>query len=131
MVDVRSAFADRSRDVSEVELDGTTATRFEVDDNRPVTCAQHIARVRLAVQELLVAGAVADHPTEASQPLAQQFPVVRVNTASIVSTPSLRKILVDLQPQCQHAALVYLNESPSRPVEIDHNEDDQNDECRH
>ena len=48
------------RHVSNVELDGATAARLEVDEEQPFRCAQEISRMRLAVQELVGARVRAD-----------------------------------------------------------------------
>src|SRR5580658_9299363 len=47
--------------MDEVEFDRTTATGLEVDEQRPVLRVEHVARVRLAVEQLL-AGAGARGP---------------------------------------------------------------------
>ena len=52
--------------VGEVEFDWPPATRLEVDEQRPVLRAEHVARVRLTVQELLGGATVADHSSQAS-----------------------------------------------------------------
>jgi hypothetical protein len=49
-ISVRIEFADIFGDVGEVELDGPTATRLEIDEQQPGLRAEHVAWVRLAVQ---------------------------------------------------------------------------------
>ena len=74
LVSVRIALADLFGHVGEVELDRPTTTRLEVDEQRPVARAQHVARVRLAVQELLDGGP-APMARPASQRAAEKLPV--------------------------------------------------------
>ena len=49
-ISVRIALADIFGDMGEVELDGPTATRLEIDEQQSGLRAEHVARVRLAVQ---------------------------------------------------------------------------------
>ena len=49
-ISVRIAPADILRDMGEVELDGPTATRLEIDEQQSGLRTEHVARVRLAVQ---------------------------------------------------------------------------------
>jgi len=48
--------ADGLRDMSEIELDRTTATRLEIDEQQPFRSPQHVPRMRLAMQQLLRCG---------------------------------------------------------------------------
>ncbi len=75
-IDTRIVLTDLFRCMSEVELDRSTTTCLKIYEDQPVPRAEHVARVRLAVQHLLAA-AVADHSTQASQRIAEQ-PSVRV-----------------------------------------------------
>ena len=75
LVSVRIALADRFGHVGEVELDRPTTTRLEVDEERPVLRAEHVAWVRLAVQELFGGGPVVDGSALASQRAAEKLPV--------------------------------------------------------
>ena len=52
-ISVRIALADIFGDMGEVELDGPTATRLQIDEQQPSPRTKHVARVRLAVQQLL------------------------------------------------------------------------------
>ena len=61
--------------MGEVELDRPTTTGFEVDEQRPAPRAEHVARVRLAVQQLLFGAAVAACSSQASQRVAEELPV--------------------------------------------------------
>ena len=58
--------ADDVRDMGEIEFDRAPATRLEVDEQQPLRGAQHVARVWLAVQELLGGAAFADRGGPAS-----------------------------------------------------------------
>ena len=53
LIDVRIAVADLLGHMSEVEFNRPTATRLEVYEQRPIPRAEHIAWVRLAVEQLL------------------------------------------------------------------------------
>lgn len=52
-IDTGIVLGDLVRCVREVELDGSTTTGFEVDEQRPVLRGQQIARVWFTVQQLL------------------------------------------------------------------------------
>ena len=75
MISVRIALADLFGHMGEVEFDRPTTTGLEVDEQRPVLRAEHVARVRLAVQQLLGGAAVADRSSQASQRVAEKLPV--------------------------------------------------------
>ena len=47
----------------------------KVDEQQPVLRPEHVARVRLAVQQLLGGAAVADRAPQASQRVAEKLPV--------------------------------------------------------
>ena len=59
-ISARVAIADIFGDMGEVELDGPTAARFKIDEQQSGLRTEHVARVRLAVQELLVSAAATD-----------------------------------------------------------------------
>ncbi len=63
-IDARIVLADLLRRMGEVEFHRPTATRLEVDEQRPVRRAEHVAGMRLAVQELAGAAALTDHPAQ-------------------------------------------------------------------
>ena len=65
MIDTRIVLADFFGRMGEVEFDRPTATRLEVYEQQPVLRGEHVARVRLAVQQLLAA-ALADHSSQTS-----------------------------------------------------------------
>ena len=50
--------------VSEVELNGPTATRFEIDEQQPVLRGEQIARVRFAVEQLLGTATLGNCPSQ-------------------------------------------------------------------
>ena len=53
MIDTRIVLADFFGRMGKVEFHRPTATRLEVDEQQPVLRGEHVARVRLAVQQLL------------------------------------------------------------------------------
>ena len=61
--------------MSEVEFDRPTTTGLEVYEERPVLRAEHVAWVRLAVQQLLDGPAVVDSSPQASERVAEELPV--------------------------------------------------------
>src|SRR5207237_5473507 len=75
LISARIALADLFWHMGEVEFDRPAAARFEVYEQRPVLRVKHVARVRLAVQQLLARAAVADRAFQAPQRVAQQLPV--------------------------------------------------------
>ena len=75
MVSATIVRADVVGHMGEVELDRSAATRLQVDKQQPVLRPEHVARVRLAVQQLLGGAAVADRAPQASQRGAEQLPV--------------------------------------------------------
>ena len=74
MVNVRIMLADFFGHMGEVELDGPTATRLEVDEPQPVLRAEHVARVRLAVEQLLGGTAVDDRASSALRNVWREAP---------------------------------------------------------
>lgn len=66
MVNVRVVLADRLGNVGEVELDGSMAVPLEVDEQRSVLRAEHVALMRLTVEQLLCGAAIVDRPSQAS-----------------------------------------------------------------
>jgi hypothetical protein len=71
--------------MGEVEFDRPTATRLEVYEQQPVLRGEHVARVRLAVQQLLGAAVLADHSSQASQRVAEKLPVRVGERRSVVA----------------------------------------------
>jgi hypothetical protein len=61
--------------MGDIELDGAAATRLEIDKQQPVPRPQQVARMRLAVQQLLVGAAVVDCAPQVSQGLGQKVPL--------------------------------------------------------
>jgi hypothetical protein len=66
MINSRIVPADFFGRMSEVELDRSTATRLEIYEQQPVLCGEHVARVRLTVQQLLVTATFADYSSQVS-----------------------------------------------------------------
>src|SRR5215469_7097345 len=66
LVHARVVLADRLGNMGEIELDGSTAERLKVNEQRAILRAEHIALMRLAVEQLLHGAAVADRPSQAS-----------------------------------------------------------------
>src|SRR5260370_314957 len=75
LIDTRIVVADFFGRMGEVEFDRPAATRLEVYEQQPVLRGEHVARVRLTVQQLLSGAAVADHPSQAPQRVAEEVPV--------------------------------------------------------
>src|SRR5688572_8560789 len=57
--------------VGEVVLDRPAATRPEVDEERPSLRAEHVARMGLAVPQLLAGGPTADRGAQATERVAE------------------------------------------------------------
>ena len=75
LISARIALAHVLGRMGEVELDRPAATRLEVDEAQPVPRPEHVAGVRLAVQQLLGGGARADRAAQVAQRGAEEFPV--------------------------------------------------------
>ena len=61
--------------MGEIELDGPAAARLEVDEQRSVRSAEHVAWVRLAVKQLLCSPVVANRSSQPSQCVGEHLPV--------------------------------------------------------
>ena len=85
LISVRIVLADLFGHMGEVELDRPAATRLEVYEQQPVLRAEHVAWVRLAVQQLLGGAAVADRSPQASQRVAEKLPVRVSERRSVVA----------------------------------------------
>jgi hypothetical protein len=57
--------ADRLGNVGQIELDGSTAARLKVGEQRAILRAEHNAWMRLAMEQLLDGAAVVDRPSQA------------------------------------------------------------------
>ena len=90
LISVRIVLADLFGHVGDVELDRPAAARLEVDEQRPVRRAEHVAWVRLAVQQLLGGTAVADRSLQASQRVAEKLPVRVGERRSVSRLPTRR-----------------------------------------
>ena len=66
MINVRIVLDDLFVHMGEVEFDWPVATRLKVDEQRSVLRAEQVARVRLAVQQLLGGAAVGYRSSYAS-----------------------------------------------------------------
>jgi hypothetical protein len=75
LISARVALADLFGHVGEVEVDRSSATRLEVDEPQPVPRAQHVAGMRLAVQQLFDAAVVDDRSFQVSQCGTEELPV--------------------------------------------------------
>src|SRR5215831_1112806 len=75
VIDPPIVLTDLSGRVGEVELDRPTAARLQIDEQQPVVRGEHVAWVRLAVQQLPGAAALADHPAQACQRGAEELAV--------------------------------------------------------
>ncbi len=75
LIDVRIARTDLLWHVGNIKLDGSTAARFEVDEQQAVTGAEEVARMRFAVQQLLGSTAAVDPFTSALQRAEEEMPV--------------------------------------------------------
>src|SRR5260370_41207825 len=75
LIDVRIARADLLWHVGNVKLDGSTAARFEVDEQQAVTGAEEVAGMRFAVQQLLGSTTAVDPFTSAPQRTEEEMPV--------------------------------------------------------
>jgi hypothetical protein len=58
-----------------VKLDRPTAARLEVYEERPSPRAEQVARMRLAVQQLLASVPAADRAPQPAERVAEEFPV--------------------------------------------------------
>jgi hypothetical protein len=75
LIDARITGADLLRHVGNIELDGSTAACFEVDEQQAVTGAEEVARMRFAVQQLLGSTAAVDSFSSALQRVEEEMPV--------------------------------------------------------
>jgi hypothetical protein len=75
LISTRVELADRFGYVREIELDRSSAARLEVDEPQPARGGQHVAGMRLAVQQLLDGAVVDDRSSQVSQFGAEKFTV--------------------------------------------------------
>jgi len=61
--------------MSDVEFNGPAATRLEVDEQEPFIRAEHVAGMRLAVEELLRGATILDLPAQVSQRVPEELSV--------------------------------------------------------
>jgi hypothetical protein len=74
LIDARIARADLLRHVGNIKLDGSAAARLEVDEQQALTGAEEVARMRIAVQQLLGSTAAVDPFSSAPQRAEEQMP---------------------------------------------------------
>ncbi|HUZ02076.1 MAG TPA: hypothetical protein VMU89_17150 [Thermomicrobiaceae bacterium] len=75
MINIWVVCAHRFRHIGDVKLDRPTATRLQVCEQQPGLRPEYIARVWLAVEQLLGGAALTDRPRHLSQRSAQQLAV--------------------------------------------------------
>ena len=85
LIDIRIVRADLVWHVRNIELDGSTATRFEVDEQQAALGAEEVARMRFAVQQLLGSAAAVDPFTRALQRAEEEVPVGLSERGGLVS----------------------------------------------
>ena len=85
LIDVRIARADLLWQVGNIKLDGSTAARFEVDEQQAVTGVEEVAGMRFAMQQLLGSTAAEDPFTSAVQRAEKEMPVGLGERGGLVS----------------------------------------------
>ena len=75
LIDSRIVLADFFGRMGDVELDRSAATRLEVYKQQPSLRAEHVARMRLAVQQLLGCAPIDDCAPQVPQRVAEKLPV--------------------------------------------------------
>ena len=85
LIEIRVVRADLDRRVRNVKLDRPTATGLEVDEERAVGCAEDVAWMRFAVQQLLLGAAVVNLLPRALQRAEEEMPVGLTQCGGLVS----------------------------------------------
>jgi hypothetical protein len=75
LIDARVLLADGLGDMGEIELDRPAAARLEVDEQRSVRGAEHVAWVRLTVKQLFGSPLIANRSAQPSQRACEHLPV--------------------------------------------------------
>ena len=75
LVSPRIVFSNFFRSMGDIELDRSTAARPEVYEKRPSARTEQVARMRLTVQQLLAGTPTAYRRTQATECVAEEFPV--------------------------------------------------------
>jgi len=75
VVHARIMLADFFGGMGNVKLDRPTAARPEVYEERPSARTEQVARMRLAVQQLLTSAPATDRATQPAERVAEEFPV--------------------------------------------------------
>ena len=88
MIGARIALAYRIGRMSDIELDRPPATRLEVCEQQPVPGPEQVARVRLAVQQLLGGAPGVDRPPQASQRVTEKLTVGVSKRRRVVAAPN-------------------------------------------
>jgi hypothetical protein len=78
LIDIRIQQADLVWHVRNVEFDGATATRFEVDEQQTGRGTEQIAGMWLAVQKLIRGHAAANCLTGLAQRVEQHAPIASI-----------------------------------------------------
>jgi hypothetical protein len=92
LINIPIVLADFVGHMGDVELDRPAATCLQVYELQPVLRPEQVARVRLAVQQLLGGAAIADRAPQTSQRVAEQLPVSisQLRSEGAVGNQSLR-----------------------------------------
>src|ERR1700735_5604056 len=85
--------------MGEVEFDRPAAARLQGYKQPPALRAEHVSRVRLAVQQLLSGATVADCPPQVSQRVAEELPVPVGERRSAVAVRDEPLSLLDPVPE--------------------------------
>jgi hypothetical protein len=86
-ISVRIPLTDIFGDMGEVELNGPSAACLEIDEQQSGLRTEHVAWVRLAVQQLLGSAAVGDRLSPAPERTDEKFPIRVGQLRSEVTAP--------------------------------------------
>lgn len=89
----------------DVELDRPTTARLEVDEQKPIPRPEHVARVRLAMQQLLGRASLDDRPAHRSQRRSEQIAVRAGDLRVVVRVIDQPLRLVDSIHEVRHPML--------------------------
>jgi hypothetical protein len=109
--------------MGDVELDWPAATRLEVDEQQPAPRPEHVARVRLAVQQLLGRTSVDDRAAHRSQRRANQLAIGAGDLRVVGGIIDQALRLVDSihevrQPVAAHIRLAHAGVQPLEPGRV-------------
>ena len=105
LIDIGIVRADVVRHVRNIELDGPTATRLQVDEERTVLRVEDVAWMGFAVQQLLAGAAAADLATRALQRAQEEIPVGLGERGGFVSVRDQPLSLCDAFPEVRRRDL--------------------------